>query len=328
MRVAFFTEGNWTGTVDRSNRNMRTDLAWQCVMGAQHIPLLTALESCAGRREQEFDLGIVILPKNHIEEYFKYGIISLRDSGLCKKLTVMQEGPNWYWQDWTLEVQVAYMHLMQQIDFVLCHNTKDQWYYSGLLRRDDVHIMPTLLLEDAVPPTTKERRLIRDGKDGVMIGGNLVSWYNGIDSYSVATVFDTQIFSPSMGRMQPSEGLIEDITYLPYMTWSDWMDELSKVKYAVHLIRSGLAGSFALNCAYLGIPCIGYEITNTQDICHPYTTVPLMNIPAAIEIAKELRDDPDFYLECSGLAMTRWHDYYREDMYVNEFLNLLKSLVE
>ena len=36
MRIAFFTEGNWSGKVSRDNPNMRTEMAWMCALQADH----------------------------------------------------------------------------------------------------------------------------------------------------------------------------------------------------------------------------------------------------------------------------------------------------
>ena len=65
MRIAFFTEGGYEGKVSRSNLNMRTDLAWICSLQADHynISRLSQIKS------DEYDLGIVILPKLNISTF-------------------------------------------------------------------------------------------------------------------------------------------------------------------------------------------------------------------------------------------------------------------
>ena len=39
MKIAFFTEGQYSGYIPREHPNMRTDVAWICALGAQHIPI-------------------------------------------------------------------------------------------------------------------------------------------------------------------------------------------------------------------------------------------------------------------------------------------------
>ena len=106
------------------------------------------------------------------------------------------------------------------------------------------------------------------------------------------------------------------------MNWTQWIYELRKVKYAVHLMRTHAAGTFALNCAYLGIPCIGYEGLDTQEICHPDTTVKLGDLVKAKKIAKKLRSNKEFYIYCSKLAKENYKQYYHEDKFIYQWKKL------
>ena len=83
----------------------------------------------------------------------------------------------------------------------------------------------------------------------------------------VSKLLSTKVTSPTTGRMKEEERLL-DINHLPWVHWKDWIYELSKHKYGVQL-GTPAAGTFNLNCSYLGIPCIGYNNLNTQKILHP-----------------------------------------------------------
>ena len=137
----------------------------------------------------------------------------------------------------------------------------------------------------------------------------------------VAQEFGTDVCVPSMGRKIEGEEQMENLTHLSYLNWTNWITELSKRKYGVHLMRTHAAGTFALNCAYLGIPCIGYEGLDTQMICHPDCTVELGNIVQAKEIAKKLRKDEEFYLYCNNKAKERYNQFYHEDKFIKQFYN-------
>ena len=39
LKVAWFTEGNWTGKIPRNFRGMRNDSAWMCILDATHYPI-------------------------------------------------------------------------------------------------------------------------------------------------------------------------------------------------------------------------------------------------------------------------------------------------
>ena len=86
MEIAFFTEGGYNGKVSRNHPNMRTDLAWVCALEADHWNLNQS-------PNKQYDVGIVIIPKKNP----KFDISRLKQ--FCSKIAVMQEGPNWYWQD-------------------------------------------------------------------------------------------------------------------------------------------------------------------------------------------------------------------------------------
>ena len=109
------------------------------------------------------------------------------------------------------------------------------------------------------------------------------------------------------------------------MGWQRWICELKKVKYGVHLMRTHAAGTFALNCAYLGIPCIGYEGLDTQESCHPDLTVKVGDLGKARKVAKRLRSDEDFYLHCSNLSKTKYKEHFSEEVYKSKINKILKA---
>ena len=190
MKIAFFTEMNFHGKVPRTHDNMRTEFAWMCALNADHyyikdIPV------------EEYDLGIVIIPKKNPN-------FNLEDLRLnCKKVAVMQEGPNWYWQDYDLARQIWYFNTLTSADIIFTHNESDRKYYQGLTSHPDVRVLPSLMIEDAIdvdaimPPKYRGE---------VIIGGNFVSWYGGFDSFVVAQeMTEGKVFAPSMGRKQLGE---------------------------------------------------------------------------------------------------------------------------
>ena len=114
----------------------------------------------------------------------------------------------------------------------------------------------------------------------------------------VAQEFEESIYAPSMGRKIDREGEM-DITHFPYMSWVKWINTLSQFKYGVHLMPTHAAGTFTLNCAFHGIPCIGYKGLDTQEARHPDLTVDDGDIEKAKYLAKELKNGQGFYNEMS-----------------------------
>ena len=291
MKVAFFSETGNNRKYPRDFPNARTEVAWCLALDAPMCSLGVL-------PNEQFDLGIVIVPK----ERPRVDLDFIRKC--CDKVAIMQEGPHWYFQDYTIEEQFHYYNTLMSADWVYCHNISDIQYYKGLGCKD-VRVMRSLMIPEGLTPRS-------ESGDGTMIGGNFVSWYGGFDSYMVAREIGKPITSPSMGRKQSQEDAIEDINYLPYMSWREWIDNLSQYNIGIHLMRTHAAGTFAMNCAFHGIPCIGYYGLDTQEFLHPLTSVNVADLEKAIEIAVKLRDDKDFYDECSKTSMKFFNKFYTE----------------
>ena len=301
--IAFFTEMRFTGKVSSNHTNMRTEFAWMHALQADHYNYRELPSST-------YDLGIVIIPKK--DPHFE--IDSIRRS--CKQVAVMQEGPHWYFQDYPLDKQIWYFNTLCSADIIFTHNKADKIYYQGLTGHKDVRVLPTLMIEETIGELKKEER------EGVIIGGNFVNWYGGFDSYIVASEIADKVTAPSMGRKQSLEDQL--VTHLPYMNWKEWIHSLNKFKIGVHLMRTHAAGTFALNCAYLGIPCIGYRGLDTQEKCHPWTTVEVGDIGKAKEIINKLDSDKEFYYLASTSAKANYNQSYNENIFNTTFQEQFK----
>jgi len=299
MEIAFFTEMGFEGKVPRIHDNMRTEFAWMVALNADHYNIKQI-------PSKKYNLGIVIIPKKNPE----FDINSLKP--VCDKIAVMQEGPNWYWQDYDLAKQIWYFNTLTSADIIFTHNETDRVYYQGLTAHSDVRVLPSLMIEDAIGELEQVER------QGVIIGGNFVSWYGGFDSFIIAQELDGgKVTAPSMGRKQSGEEQL--LNHLPYLNWKQWIHELNKFKYGVHLMRTHAAGTFALNYAYLGIPCIGYKGLDTQEICHPDLTVNIGDLVTARKLVTLLRNDEIFYNNCSQTAINNYKNNYTEQVFKSKF---------
>ena len=316
-KIAWFTEGGWEGKVPRNHPNMRNDMAWMNVLDVVHHPIV----HLPNIKNDEYDIGIITIPKTNIEQLMQVSIIK-ELKRVCKKIGTMQEGPHWYFQDYTMEQQIWFYNILAELDFIWCHNEIDKKYYKGLTDKK-CYVNPTLMLEDQI----KTQVTNSDDRNGVMIGGNMCRWYGGFDSYIVAQEFKTDIFAPSMGRKIDREDEM-DINHLPYMTWVDWINNLSKFKYGVHLMPTWAAGTFTLNCAYHGIPCIGYKGLDTQEQLHPSLSVDYGDLHMARKLAKKLKKDVSFYDKCSDECKTIYkNSYFTENKYIYIIKDILNKVM-
>jgi hypothetical protein len=298
MKIAFFSETGNNQRYPRNFPNARTEVAWCLTLEAP----MCALDVLP---KEHFDLGIVIIPKNNP----KVNLDFIRKC--CDKVAIMQEGPHWYFQDYQIDKQFHYYNTLMDADWVYCHNESDVKYYKGMGCKD-VRIMRSLMIPAGIPSRS-------EWGDGTIIGGNMVSWYGGFDSYMIAREIGNPIVAPSMGRKQEQESAIEDISYLPYMSWRDWINNLSQYNIGIHLMRTHAAGTFAMNCSFHSIPCIGYRGLDSQEILHPNTTVEVGDLESAKEIALKLKNDEEFYKGCSEETQYRFNEFYTEEKWLENW---------
>ena len=321
MNIAFFSESNFEGKIPRNFDNMRTEYAWYVALDVihHHIQKLPELQ------DKMYDLGIVIIPKKNIENLMKFPMIE-QMRRVCKKIGFMQEGPAWYFQDYPMEQQIWFYNTLMEMDVIFAHNQSDVKYFKGLTQKEHVYQNKSLMIEDGLKESKTKT-------NNVMIGGNMVRWYGGFDSYMVAQEFgkwdkeSTEIHAPSMGRRIELEDQMENLTHLPYMNWVDWVNHLSQFKYAVHLMTTHAAGTFALNCAYWGIPCIGYRGLDTQQELHPHCTISEGNLDLAREIAKRLVTNQDFYEQCSKEAKEKYNERFSEEVYIYSMKQVIQRVI-
>ena len=300
MKIAFFTEMGFRGKVPRTHPNMRTEFAWMVALDADHYNLNDI-------PEQYYQLGIVITPKNSPES-----VDLSRIKNFCRKIGVMQEGPFWFFQDYELSNQIHYYNNLVESDIIFSHNDQDALYYKGLIGHNDVRVLQSLMIEDVISELPAEERR------GIMIGGNMKSWYGGFDSFMLASSVTDEIYQPQMGRRQDGESEL-GITQLPYLQWNEWIRELNKRKMGIHMMRTHAAGTFALNCSYLGLPCVGYEELDTQRILHPNLSVANGDLETARKLVNKLWNDLDFYEENRILTKELYSKHYTEEVFKERF---------
>lgn len=312
-KIAWFSEMSFEGKTERTHANMRTEFAWFVAQDAMHHNIL----SLKLLPENFYDLGIIIIPK-HVSKFMTFDIVS-NIKRVCKKYAFMQEGPSWYFQDLPLDQTLWFYDIMLNADFALAHNDCDKDYYEGLLNIP-CYINPTLMIEDPIGQIQDINRI------GTIIGGNLVRWYGGFNSLITAQSIDVPVFAPRMGRMSELELQVDSLNHLPYVEWDRWIHTLNMFKYAIHLNPNSIGGTFSLNCAYLGIPCIGNINSNTQRLCFPELSIQPDNIKEAKRLLKLLHTDTEFYNHCSIKSKELYKEHFSEDTYNKVWAEILNQI--
>lgn len=327
MKIAFLTEMAFYGKIANDHPNMRTEFAWMNALNADHHHIRDY------KKVIDYDHVFLIFPKGGV--YLNSEGLKLLDkinpmsellgSNFCqelkeknKKIHFVQEGPHWFFNDYEIIDQINFYNLISECDSIFCHNNHDKKYYSGMFPNKLVNVIPSLMIETFISNIESNKT------DRVIIGGNFSRWYGGFESYNVAQEFNLPIWVQDSHSKRQYEDQIENLNHFPRLIWNQWMQELSKFKYAVHLMPTIAAGTFNLNCAYFGIPCIGNQKVDTQIKCHPKLSVDVDDIERAKYLANKLKTDNLFYRECSEIAKDNYNLFYQKNKwldYMNKLLN-------
>ena len=329
MKIAFLTEmelSYWMigRKVSAGHPNMRTEFAWMYALEADHFTITEYPQV------KDYDAVIIIFPKgrvfldacgsklsneaNPVSELLASNLVDrLKQSN--SRVYYMQEGPHWLYNDYELVDQINFYNLLASCDGIFAHNTEDVKYYEGLLPGKQIFTMPTLMIDEIVADIKPQI------EDKAIVGGNFARWYGGFESYLIAQEFEVPIWGQTSHAMRSGEDQL--FQHLPRVFWTEWMKQLSSFKYAVHLMPTVAAGTFSLNCAYFGIPCIGNAKVDTQRLCHPDLSVEVHNLEQARRLARKLKEDIEFYNHCSSVAKTNYNEYYN----INLFRETIKNYI-
>lgn len=327
-KIIFLTEMGFVGKVPSGHRNMRTEFAWMNALGADHNNIYNYDEI------NGYDFVFIIFPKGRVFlsaegsklTSEKNPITDLLNSDFLVKLKennskvfYVQEGPHWWWTNYEIEDQILFYNMVSNCDGIFVHNETDVNYYKGLFKNKDVHIIPSLMIEETI------KDVISDKQNKVIVGGNFSRWYGGFESYLVASNFNLPIWTQTSHAMRDNEDLVDNLNHLPRLSWTDWMYSLSQFKYAVHLMPTIAAGTFYLNCAYFGIPCIGNKFVDTQRVCFPELSIDVSDVYSANVLVDKLKNDSTFYEECSNYAKENYSKHFGIESFKNHFNKILEK---
>lgn len=331
MKIAFVSEIPGEGKVPNTFTNMRTECAWMNALNADHHNIVNVV---LNKTVQDYDHVFVIFPKgktylsaegsristesNPASPLITPDLIKLLRVGNNKMIHYVQEGPHWWFNDYEIKDQINFYNMLYECDSIFAHNESDKAYYQGLFPTKPVYTIQTLMIEELV------KDIIPIKEDKVIIGGNFARWYGGFESYRVAEAFNLPVWAQTSHAMRDNEEKV--LSHLERVEWNEWIRQLSRFKFAVHLMPTVAAGTFSLNCAYLGIPCIGNEDVDTQRICHPDLSLKVSDIKGARDLALRLKDDRGFYSKCSEEAKVNYRRYYDLEVWSKKMNTILGAV--
>lgn len=329
MKSAFLTEMGFSGTIPPNHNNMRTEFAWMYALKADHFNIYDY------SNVHGYDVVFIIFPKATVKlntvgiEMTTPGVdkdigIYSRDIVACLKksnqlVCAVQEGPAWFFNEYDLVNQFNFYNQLSECDIIFAHNEYDTHFYKGLFPQTRIKVIPTLMIvnNDTCP-------FVAAPESKTIIGGNFARWYGGFQSYLVATEFQCPIYVPASHCKRKGEEQVPNLHHLPWVFWTKWMEQLSTFKYAVNLMPTIAAGTFSLNCAYYGIPCVGNEKVDTQLAFFPDLSVDVHDVFQARHQAILLLNK-DYYEGASHHAKKTFKDSPHGN--VDRWLEVMKDAI-
>ena len=307
MNVAFLTEMGWNGKVPDDHNNMRTEFCWMKALNADHYNIHN-YKNVVG-----YDAVFIIFPKATVKlnrvgiemktpcedkdiSIYSTPIVSTLKKNNTKVCNV-QEGPCDFFNEYDMITQFNFYNHLAECDILFAHNEYDVHFYKGLFPQTKVAVIPTLMIINNATCTATFKK-----EEKAIIGGNFCHWYGGFQSYITATEFDCPIYVPASHCKRKGEEQAPNLHHLPWVHWTQWMSQLSQFKYAVNLMPTIAAGTFSMNCAFFGIPCIGNEKVDTQQRLFPDLSVDVNDVHTARFMAIQLKQDPAFYEQIGNHA--------------------------
>ena len=324
MNIKYSTsEMGFEGYFPVNYPNLRVLETQLLYLEAYHLPIQNILtENKQYESDLLYNIGKGGFEKPYISHLYNnyHNVVSLLKEKF-KRVYIYQDGEIGWWNQTDVKLQTWWYNQLSSSDGILVPNSTDISFYKGLFPDKKIKVIRSVMTDEGLDKTKfkpKENRTI--------VTGPLTREYNGFSQLLLAHNLDMPVDIPPMGEsrmpkdsweMAPNLG----INYLQYMSWVDWMYNLSRYKVGYMMSAATASGSFALNCAYLGIPCIGDKRADTQSILFPDLAIDVFDNEKALKLTFKLKNDLDFYLEVSNKAK----ELYKKEFTKEKMLELLQD---
>ena len=324
MNIKYSTsEMGFEGYFPVNYPNLRVLETQLLYLEAYHLPIQKIItEGKTYKGSLLYNIGKGGFEKPYISELYHHHhniVAQLKEK--FEEVYIYQDGEIGWWNQVDTRLQAWWYNQLIASDGILVPNSTDISFYKGLFPDKKIKVIRSVMTDEGLDKTKfkpKENRTI--------VTGPLTKEYNGFSQLLLAHNLDMPVDIPPMGEsrmpkdsweMAPNLG----VNYLQYMSWAEWMYNLSRYKIGYMMSAATASGSFALNCAYLGIPCIGDKRADTQSILFPDLAIDVFNNEKALELTFKLKNDLDFYIEVSNKAKR----LYKQEFTKEKMLKLLQD---
>ncbi len=324
MNIKYSTsEMGFEGYFPVNYPNLRVLETQLLYLEAYHLPIQNILtENKQYESDLLYNIGKGGFEKPYISHLYNnyHNVVSLLKEKF-KRVYIYQDGEIGWWNQTDVKLQTWWYNQLSSSDGILVPNSTDISFYKGLFPDKKIKVIRSVMTDEGLDKTK-----FKPKEDRTIVTGPLTREYNGFSQLLLAHNLDMPVDIPPMGesRMPKDSWEMADnlgINYLQYMSWVDWMYNLSRYKVGYMMSTATASGSFALNCAYLGIPCIGDKRADTQSILFPDLAIDVFDNKKALDLTLKLKNDLVFYNEVS----TKAKQIYNSEFTKEKMLNILNE---
>ena len=324
MNIKYATsEMGFEGYFPVNYPNLRVLETQLLYLEAYHLPIQKIFnEGKTYKGSLLYNIGKGGFEKPYISDLYHnyHNVVSLLQEKF-DEVYIYQDGEIGWWNQVDTRLQAWWYNQLRASNGILVPNSTDIPFYKGLFPDKEIKVIRSVMTDEGLDKTK-----FKPQENRTIVTGPLTREYNGFSQVLIAHNADMPIDIPPMGEsrmpkdsweMAPNLG----INYLNYMSWVDWMYNLSRYKIGYMMSAATASGSFALNCAYLGIPCIGDKRADTQSILFPDLAIDVFDNKKALDLTLKLKKDLDFYIEVSNKAKR----LYKKEFTKEKMLKLLQD---
>ena len=324
MNIKYATsEMGFEGYFPVNYPNLRVLETQLLYLEAYHLPIHKILnDGKTYKGSILYNIGKGGFEKPYISDLYHnyHNVVSLLQEKF-DEIYIYQDGEIGWWNQVDTRLQAWWYNQLRAANGILVPNSTDIPFYKGLFPDKEIKVIRSVMTDEGLDKTK-----FKPQENRTIVTGPLTREYNGFSQVLIAHNADMPIDIPPMGESRMPKDSWEmarnlGINYLQYMSWVDWMYNLSRYKIGYMMSAATASGSFALNCAYLGIPCIGDKRADTQSILFPDLAIDVFDNKKALDLTLKLKKDLDFYIEVSNKAK----GLYKKEFTKEKMLKLLQD---
>jgi len=309
MKILYLTDLNYFGTISSDYQmGLRPPMSWISALKPFHCPYSRIDEI----PYNDFDITILSCLHENVDVL---NINLEKIKNITKKILFQHDSDHrYFYKKNSLSRSYMLNYIISNVDAVLVHNDLDKQYYQSLFQK------PCFIHEQLIFDTYSYLDIPQQ-KSGVILGG-IDDRYGALDGlFLIYNIINEKIYC--FGDFEPIPEVIKIENTWDYIEYNKI---LSKFKIALNLTPMAIGGSFPLQCAMVGVPCVGWDNSHTLKKCFPDLVAPYGDFESLRIILNKLNTEDDFYNKVASQARHIFLKEYNIEEYKKNMNLIFNSL--